>query len=107
MINLSVSIFGQITRYRIYTVSRGPIRLLEIQYPMSNIYNIYIYTLCGNKNDLLTIIYLLSPCVISVYLLGHCAAILIDENSILEFPHNRENSKITVNRSNSLPLEVQ
>ena len=43
MINLSVSLFGQITRYRIYTVSRGPIRLLEIQYPTSNIIYIYIY----------------------------------------------------------------
>ena len=29
---LAVSIFGQTTGYRIYTVSREPIRLLEIQY---------------------------------------------------------------------------
>ena len=34
MINLSVSIFGQITGYGIYTLSREPIRLLEIQYPV-------------------------------------------------------------------------
>ena len=34
MINLSVSIFGQITGYRIYIVSREPIRLLKIQYPV-------------------------------------------------------------------------
>ena len=34
---VSVSIFGQITRYRIYTVSREPIRLLEIQYPVFGI----------------------------------------------------------------------
>ena len=32
MINLSVSIFGQNTGYRIFTVSREPIRLLEVQY---------------------------------------------------------------------------
>ena len=37
MINLSVSIFGQITGYRIYTVGREPIRLLEIQYPVFGI----------------------------------------------------------------------
>ena len=35
MANLLVSIFGQITGYRIYTVSREPIRLLEIQ--LSNV----------------------------------------------------------------------
>ena len=35
--NLSVSIFEQITGYRIYTVSREPIRLLEIQYPVFGI----------------------------------------------------------------------
>ena len=37
VIKLSVSIFGQITGYRIYTVSREPIRLLEIQYPVFGI----------------------------------------------------------------------
>ena len=31
---LSVSVFGQITGYRIYTVSREPIRLPEIPYPV-------------------------------------------------------------------------
>ena len=36
-INLSISIFGQTTGYRIYTVSRKPIRLLEIQYPVFTI----------------------------------------------------------------------
>ena len=35
--NFSVSIFGQITGYRIYTASREPIRLLEIQYPVFGI----------------------------------------------------------------------
>ena len=34
MIKLSVSIFGQTTGYRIYTVSIGPIRLPEIQHPV-------------------------------------------------------------------------
>ena len=38
MILRSVSIFGQTTEYRIYTVSREPIRLLEIQYPVFGIY---------------------------------------------------------------------
>ena len=37
VIKLSVSIFGQITVYRIYTVSREPIRLPEIQYPVFGI----------------------------------------------------------------------
>ena len=38
MINLSVSKYGQITGYRIYTVSREPIiLLLEIQYPVFGI----------------------------------------------------------------------
>ena len=38
MINLPpVSIFGQTTGYRIYMVSREPIRLLEIQYPVFGI----------------------------------------------------------------------
>ena len=32
VIKLLVSIFGQTTVYKIYTVSREPIRLLEIQY---------------------------------------------------------------------------
>ena len=34
---LSVSKFGQTTGYRIYTASREPIRLLEIQYPVFGI----------------------------------------------------------------------
>ena len=33
----SVSIFGQTTKYRICTVSREPIRLPEIQYPVFGI----------------------------------------------------------------------
>ena len=37
MINLSVFIFGQNTGYKIYTVGREPIRLLEIQYPVFGI----------------------------------------------------------------------
>ena len=37
MINLLVSIFGQVTGFRFYTVSREPIRLLETQYPVSSI----------------------------------------------------------------------
>ena len=37
MINLSVSMFGQITGYRMYTTSREQIRLLEIQYPVFGI----------------------------------------------------------------------
>ena len=34
MIKLSVSIFGQTTGYRIKTMSREPIQLPEIQYPV-------------------------------------------------------------------------
>ena len=37
VIKLSVSIFGQTTGYRIYTVTRKPIRLPEIQYPVFSI----------------------------------------------------------------------
>ena len=37
VIKLSVSIFGQTTGYRIYAVSRKPIRLPEIQYPVFGI----------------------------------------------------------------------
>ena len=37
MMKLSVSIFGQTTEYRIYTVSREPIILPEIQYPVFGI----------------------------------------------------------------------
>ena len=37
VIKLSVSIFGQTTGYRLYTVSKEPIRLLEIQYPVFGI----------------------------------------------------------------------
>ena len=37
MIKLPVSIFGQTTGYRIYTVHREPIRLPEIQYPVRGI----------------------------------------------------------------------
>ena len=51
MIKLLVSIFGQPTGYRIYTVSREPIRLLEIQYPvfphgehLKNDVCMYVYT---------------------------------------------------------------
>ena len=32
-----VSIFGETTVYKIYTVSREPIRLLEVQYPVFGI----------------------------------------------------------------------
>ena len=44
MIKLSVSIFGQITGYRIYTVSRQPIRIREIQYPMFGIFKTSKYS---------------------------------------------------------------
>ena len=37
VMKLSVSIFGQTTGYRIYTVSREPIRLPEIRYPVFGI----------------------------------------------------------------------
>ena len=37
VIKLSVSIFGQTTGYRICTVSREPIRLPEMQYPVFGI----------------------------------------------------------------------
>ena len=37
VIKLSVSIFGQTAVYKIYTVSREPIRLPEIQYPVFGI----------------------------------------------------------------------
>ena len=37
VIKMLVSIFGQTTVYKIYTVSREPIRLPEIQYPMFGI----------------------------------------------------------------------
>ena len=37
VIKLSVSIFGQTEVYRIYTVSREPMRLPEIQYPVIGI----------------------------------------------------------------------
>ena len=37
MIELSVSIFGQTAVYRIYTVSREPMRLPEIHYPVFGI----------------------------------------------------------------------
>ena len=37
VIKMLVSIFGQITVYKIYTVSREPIRLLKIQYPVFGI----------------------------------------------------------------------
>ena len=37
VIKMLVSIFGQTTVYKIYTVSREPIRLPEVQYPMFGI----------------------------------------------------------------------
>ena len=37
VIKMLVSIFGQITVYKIYTVSREPIRLPKIQYPVFGI----------------------------------------------------------------------
>ena len=37
MIKLSVSISGQTAGYRIYTVSKEPIRLPEVQYPVFGI----------------------------------------------------------------------
>ena len=37
VIKMLVSIFGQTIVYKIYTVSREPIRLLEIQYPVFGI----------------------------------------------------------------------
>ena len=37
MIKLSVAIFGEATGYMIYTVSREPIRLPEIKYPVFGI----------------------------------------------------------------------
>ena len=37
VIILSVSIFGQTAGYRIYTMSREPIRLPELQYPVFGI----------------------------------------------------------------------
>ena len=39
VIKLSVAIFGQTARYRIYTVSREPIKIPEIQYPVLRIYS--------------------------------------------------------------------
>ena len=37
MIKLSISTFGQITVCRVYTVSREPLKLPEVQYPVFGI----------------------------------------------------------------------
>ena len=37
VLNLLFSIFGQTTGYRIYTVSKKPVRLPEIRYPVFGI----------------------------------------------------------------------
>ena len=43
MIKLSVSIFGKTIGYMIYTVSREPIRLPEIQYLVFGIFTKHVY----------------------------------------------------------------
>ena len=47
MIKLSVSIFGQTTGYRIYTVSRDPIRLSSVWY----LINVFINAIFGKPEN--------------------------------------------------------
>ena len=61
MTNLSVSIFGQITGYRIYTMSREPIKLLEIQYPVFGTVGLRI--ICTFARDQIAIA---STCVLAI-----------------------------------------
>ena len=47
VVKLSVLVFGQTTRYRIYTVNKEPMRLPDIQYPLKEVNMLFIERLAN------------------------------------------------------------